>query len=242
MKGNEFFCEVDEDYIRDDFNLSGLGTQVPYYEYALDVVTDSYSRKNELLTATQEADVEAAAEALFGLIHSRFIITAKGLNAMLEKYRCCDFGRCPRVLCHGQPCLPVGLSDIPRTSTVKLFCPRCEDVYYPRSKLQGNIDGAYFGTTFPHLFLMSFPELRPEKTSATKETYIPRVFGFKLSPLAYDIESNSKNGKKTVGKKTEEESSKQGQLGASGIVNSGSLAGPSGSKQSDEQKSKKSKN
>lgn len=32
-------------------------------------------------------------------------------------------------------------ADIPRQSTVKLFCPRCEDVYYPRSKYHGNLDG-----------------------------------------------------------------------------------------------------
>lgn len=50
-----------------------------------------------------------------------------------------DFGRCPRVFCAGQPCLPVGSADIPRTTTVKIYCPKCEDVYYPRSKYQGSI-------------------------------------------------------------------------------------------------------
>lgn len=57
----------------------------------------------------------------------------------LDKYKNYDFGRCPRVYCCGQPCLPVGQSDIPRSSTVKVYCPRCEDIYYPRSKYQGSI-------------------------------------------------------------------------------------------------------
>jgi casein kinase II subunit beta len=197
IKGNEFFCEVDEDYIQDDFNLSGLSSQVPYYDYALELILDADSGQDEILTEAQQAAVEAAGECLYGLIHARFILTTRGLGAMAEKFRSCDFGRCPRVLCNGQPCLPVGLSDQPRQSTVKLFCPRCEEAYYPRSKYHGNIDGAYFGTTFPHLFFLTYPQLKPQKP-LTK--YVPRVFGFKISPLAWSEDGKDSEGKKYSGK------------------------------------------
>ncbi|MCO5552147.1 hypothetical protein L7F22_005657 [Adiantum nelumboides] len=181
LRGNEFFCEVDDEYIQDDFNLSGLSSQVPYYEYALDLILDAESPNVDMLTDEQNEMVESAAEMLYGLIHVRYILTSKGLNAMLEKYKNMDFGRCPRVYCAGQPCLPVGQSDIPRTTTVKIYCPKCEDVYYPRSKYQGNIDGAYFGTTFPHLFLMSYPYMKPVKPTVG---YVPRIFGFKIHKSA----------------------------------------------------------
>lgn len=117
-----------------------------------------------------------------------------------------EFGRCPRVFCEGQPCLPLGTSDIPCNSAVKIYCPKCEDIYFPRCKYQSSIlflsfdiivfkllvwqylfspwrllgtdmDGAYIGTTFPHLYLMSYPSSKPAKAT---EKYVPRVFGFKL--------------------------------------------------------------
>ncbi|XP_020096328.1 putative casein kinase II subunit beta-4 isoform X1 [Ananas comosus] len=177
LKGNEFFCEVDEEYIQDDFNLCGLSGQVPYYDYALDLILDVESSPGDMLTEDQNELIESAAEMLYGLIHARYIITSKGMTTMLEKFKNYDFGRCRRVLCSGQACLPVGQSDIPRIGNVKVYCPKCEDIYYPTSKDQNDIDGAYFGTTFPHLFLMTYEHLKPQKPS---QQYIPRVFGFKI--------------------------------------------------------------
>ena len=42
---------------------------------------------------------------------------------------------------------------------------------------RADIDGAYFGTTFPHLFLMSYPQSIPSPPVAI---YVPRVFGFRV--------------------------------------------------------------
>lgn len=123
LKGNEFFCEVAEDYIQDDFNLTGLSSQVPYYDYAMDTILDIEIPANESLSEEQLDMIESASELLYGLIHARFILTSRGMAAMVEKFQHVDFGRCPRVYCQGQPCLPVGQSDIPRQRTVKIFCP-----------------------------------------------------------------------------------------------------------------------
>lgn len=40
-KGNEYFCEVEEEYILDRFNLTGLNTEVANYAQALDLITDN---------------------------------------------------------------------------------------------------------------------------------------------------------------------------------------------------------
>lgn len=139
LRGNEFFAEVDDDYIQDDFNLCGLSNQVPYYDHALDLILDLEPVQGDVFAEEQNELIEASADMLFGLIHARYILTTKGLAAMLEKFKNCDFGRCPRVSCGGQPCLPVGQTDIPRSSTVKIYCPKCEDLYHPRSKYQVSI-------------------------------------------------------------------------------------------------------
>ena len=163
--------------MQDDFNLTGLSAQVPYYEYALDTILDAESATAAKFSKDQQEAVESAAELLYGLIHARYIITPRGMAAMLEKYKAVQFGRCPRVHCQGQPALPVGQSDLPRMHTTKIFCCRCEDIYYPRSSRQANVDGAYFGTTFCHLFMQSYAEMRPAPSGSL---YVPRIFGFRI--------------------------------------------------------------
>jgi casein kinase II subunit beta len=70
------------------------------------------------------------------------------------------------VLCQGQPLLPVGLTDVPYEKSVKLYCGRCEDIYSPKSSRHGSIDGAYFGTSFPHLLFLVYPALLPPKSGS----------------------------------------------------------------------------
>ncbi|KAJ7600638.1 casein kinase II, regulatory subunit [Mycena floridula] len=163
-KGNEYFCEVDEDFILDRFNLTGLNTEVANYPQALDLITDNL---DDDIQDELRGSLDVQARLLYGLIHARWIVTARGLAKMLEKYKRAEFGRCPRVLCSSQPLLPVGLTDIPYEKSVKLYCGRCEDIYSPKSSRHGSIDGAYFATTFPHLLFLVYPSLIPAKSGPT---------------------------------------------------------------------------
>ncbi|KAI0732929.1 casein kinase II regulatory subunit-domain-containing protein [Fomitopsis betulina] len=160
LPGHEYFCEVAEDFIEDDFNLTGLNALVPFWKEGMEMVLD-VEADEDASKIPDVSIVESSAELIYGLVHQRYILTRAGLQAMVEKYEAGTFGSCPRVMCKGTNVVPCGRSDMPGIDTVKLFCPNCNDVYAPPSSRFQGIDGAFFGTTFAHLFFQSYRELAP---------------------------------------------------------------------------------
>lgn len=83
--------------------------------------------------------------------------------------------------------------------SVKIFCPKCQCVYHPppmryrsshgTSHGSAAVDGAAFGTTFAHLFLMTFNNLVPDGLSQ-ESVYVPKVFGFRVHPSARQRSGN----------------------------------------------------
>uniref|UniRef100_A0A0G4HW01 Casein kinase II subunit beta n=1 Tax=Chromera velia CCMP2878 TaxID=1169474 RepID=A0A0G4HW01_9ALVE len=186
LKGNEYFVEVDEDYVQDDFNLTGLANIIPFFDHALNMILDIEDNDSDVAEPVPDEQyplVESAAQMLYGMIHARYVLTTRGLQAMLEKYQACLYGQCPNVLCENQPMMPIGLSDNLRHSAAKVYCPRCQEVYQPRSSRLNTLDGAYFGTTLAPLFFMTYADTVP---TTVRSYYVPRIYGFKVSSTVKD--------------------------------------------------------
>lgn len=215
---NQFFCEVERAFIEDGFNLYGLRPYVKHFKESLDIILDKKSHSED--DGEDQGEYQENAELLYGMIHARYIITMHGMETMSRKYDRKDFGQCPRIMCEGQAVVPLGTKDDPYQDLVRIFCPRCQQVYNPpafigsrsgsgggggggrnscgqRRQRQGSsspsssssssssssligvirMDAAFIGTTFPHLFFMTFENKIPPPA---RDVYVPRVFGFKL--------------------------------------------------------------
>ncbi|XP_053990239.1 casein kinase II subunit beta-like isoform X2 [Hylaeus volcanicus] len=187
LEGNEVFVEVDTEYIRDSFNLTGLETSVKHFEKALGIILDEDIDVDESFNEEENSSSDYSlfassssiedAPILYGLIHARYILTIKGMAAMLEKFSCYVFGLCPNVNCKGRPVLPIGLSDTLGVCKAKVFCPTCNEIYLPSVHRLAMLDGVFFGTSFPHLFFMYYKDLVPETPI---RYHIPKLFGFNM--------------------------------------------------------------
>lgn len=130
-----------------------------------------------------DREYQSNAKILYGLLHARFIKDARGMLQMVAKYNNKDFGVCPRSYCDLNPVLPCGLYDEYDKDNVRLYCANCNDIYLPTKQMFKKLDGAYFGTAFPHLLFLNVPKLlKPKNNSsmAISREYTPKIYGFKL--------------------------------------------------------------
>jgi casein kinase II subunit beta len=74
---------VAEEFIEDDFNLTGLQSMVPFWKEALEMVLD-VEPEEDTQKIPDVTIVESSAEMLYGLVHQRFILTKMGLASMVR--------------------------------------------------------------------------------------------------------------------------------------------------------------
>jgi len=193
LKGHEFFAEVDDEYIQDNFNLYGLRNRVRYYDHSYEMLLSRDIPDDDDLNDTQFLEIYRDASDLYALIHARYIISPRGLQVMREKFLDGVFGVCPRALCDRQYVIPVGTSEDLHVGRVNVYCPKCEQMYTPKTKHAEN-DGVFFGMSFPHILLQHFPSLVPLEPAIP---YRARMFGFLIrgqrSLLEPDIRDSERN-------------------------------------------------
>jgi len=86
MEEHELLVEVDEEYVRDNFNLYGLKARIENYDKALKMILSSEQPDAEDFRDLDFRKVYRDARELYGLIHCRYIMSPRGLTQMREKY------------------------------------------------------------------------------------------------------------------------------------------------------------
>ena len=138
---------IEESYLLSQVSYYGLNQFVSYFSHASNAIKGKDYDISDISENKLEKLIESC-KILYGLLHSRFILTEEGISLMSAKFEKGIFGKCPRYGCTKQLLLPIGTSTTPGIDTVKTYCPKCHDVYDCDSKY----DGAYFGNDFPLMF------------------------------------------------------------------------------------------
>lgn len=173
----KYFVQIDDEYLQNIYNYYGLRQKVPNFKYALDLIQGPFIPPQNRPAAWPD-DIDDYGLCLYGLIHARYLLTDEGQKKMFEKFKNNEFPHCPRVFCKGITGLPYGSSDDIGQSNLKIFCPNCNDIYSTNDDTCNQMDGAFFGPNWVHLFIQRYPDIVPKETP-TK--YIPRIFGMRIA-------------------------------------------------------------
>ncbi|ORZ25982.1 casein kinase II regulatory subunit-domain-containing protein [Absidia repens] len=66
LSGHEYYAEVSDDFMDDDFNLTGLSALVPYYNEALDMILDIEYEDDDINDYDDEEEGEGETSSIFG--------------------------------------------------------------------------------------------------------------------------------------------------------------------------------
>ena len=145
---NNWLCNIDDEYLQSSVSYYGLNQYVQHINSSTQLIKGVKVDKSSIHPDKLNEYIKCS-KLLYGLLHSRYICTYDGICRMKQKYRNSVFGVCPRSECSNQKVLPIGLTSVPGVDTVKVFCPRCQEVFNSNS----NLDAAYFGPDFPIVFM-----------------------------------------------------------------------------------------
>ena len=159
-----------------------------------DAKTDSNSTISSAYTPFQ---IQKAAEVLYTMVHARYVSSPRGLDTVRRMFKRNNevgiepiFGRCSRMCCNGMPLLPIGISDSydiggkgGTKRRARRYCPCCNETFY---MWDSKVDGAAWGTSFAHLFLMAQGSEVFSATTKNMKIQQPtrKIFGFKIHPKA----------------------------------------------------------
>ena len=161
LPGSSALTRVPQEFIEDRFNLIGLNKDVPNADKALRVLRGELTDSGDYNVAT-----------LYYMIHQRYIFTKQGQEEIFEKVLHNDYGVCRNIACASTKLIPLGLTDLPEISHIKLYCHNCKVLFQPKRDIE-NLDGCAFGRSFPHFLIMTY------KSHFPKSPMLSFLFGYR---------------------------------------------------------------
>jgi casein kinase II subunit beta len=177
-----YFVRVPHSFISELLGSTRFTDSVPQFEVARGLILDPEFRLDSSLDVNV---IQSQAEILYGLIHAEFLATPDGCTQLMQKRSQSTYGHCPRLFCRRTLCIPCGKREV-KAAPAKRFCPTCRHIYRFDDSIFSSIDGAYFGMDYIDIMLSLHPEIALAEPSPE---YIPRIYGFRISPAAEAIET-----------------------------------------------------
>lgn len=187
---------IPDEFLEDEFNYNDLISEIPTFRRHLSLILGAALQEDHELEEEEKKRDSSSPSETYVLLHARYLLTKQGLIQMARRYSRGVFGVCSRYYCYRERLVPIGLSDLPGQARVQRYCPSCNDVYHWTSEKYFGVDGAAFGSSFPHFFFLSFPGLirgdNKRKSSCSSspsspicklpqlKVYEPKIYGFQL--------------------------------------------------------------